>query len=333
MARALGRLDDRLRADAPALAAAVGDWLGGLTRGNPRESYFASPRAYPLVHLPWWAGTTLADAPDRAFHDDVAYASVTGYLVVRLLDDLMDGDREVPRAAVPAVVVLHTEYIRTYQRRFPAGHAFWDELAAASLLSSETAAKEASLADIDRAAFLAASARKTAGVRIPLAAVCLHAGRGDVLDAWYDLADRLGRWHQMLNDVRDWQRDLARGGATYFLSEAGRRGMGGDAVTAWVVRDGLAWARGELDGWMRELRAAASRLGSAAVDGYLARRQRDLDAAWASIEPAAAARARVADAFARPAAAPAPAAAGGDQPNAVDSGSFASERSTTAPEP
>lgn len=273
-------LRGRLESGTPVLGQHVEAWMTGLTRGAPAEDYYLRPSAFPMLLLPWWLEASIGGELDRTFQGNLVYSTVCGYYVVRMVDDLMDGDRPPPAAVLPAIVVLHTEFLRTLQSSFGADHPFWDALETGSRLSSETASADAGLASIDRAAFVQTSARKTSGARIPLAAVAHRYGRTDLVPPWARLVDALGCWHQMLNDLRGWHGDLAAGRATYFLSE-GERCRGHDRSTSeWVVSEGLAWGLAELSGWMRELLEVAETLGTPELVAYLRDRQALIDAEW-----------------------------------------------------
>ena len=213
------------------------------------------------------------------FQRDVVYSTVAGYYFVRLTDDLMDGE-QVPPPVVPLLIVLHAEFEQTYHRHFAAGHPFWDDLARSSYQAAETASGDASQQRITREHFLASSARKVAGAKIPIAAVCHHSGRSDLVAPWSAFVDLLGRWHQMLNDMVGWSRDLKRGTPTYFLSEAAEQAGGDGSIAEWVISEGYAWAMDQLGPWMAELRVSAHELGSPSIARYLEHRDAALLATW-----------------------------------------------------
>jgi len=134
-------------------------------------------------------------------------------------------------------------------------------------------------------------------LKVPIAAVCHKYGQAELLAPWFDLVDRFGRWHQMLNDVLDWSRDLDHQRHTYFLSEAIRRKERTESVAEWVIRDGLSWGRGELDQWADELAARARELGSPDLVGYVERRRRAAADHWEQLTPSLASLARLASAM------------------------------------
>lgn len=268
------RLDRRLKGDAPTLARHVAAWTRSLAGGASPERYFTEPSAFPLLLLPWWLEESVTAEHDPAFGRDLVYSSVTGYLAVRLVDDLMDGDATFERPMTAAIIVLQTEFRSAVAPAFPAGHPFWDDLERWSVQSAELAARDAELRRIDRSTFELISARKTIGAKIPLSAMASRYGRRDALPSWLEFVDIFGRWHQMANDTRDWARDLAAGRPSYFLTTATDQAGPGGSVGEWIVSGGLTWAYGELDGWMGELESMAARLGSRSLVTYIDGRAR-----------------------------------------------------------
>lgn len=269
--RAYARLRRRFRTGAPVLSVPALAWTRTLSGGAPPERYFTHPDAFPMLLLPWWLEASIRGAPNRRFQGELVYSTMSGYYFVRMIDDLMDGERPPEAATLPALFVFHTEFVRTYQGIFGAADGFWDALAATWLDSAEMASRDAVDGAATRADFIETSARKTVAARIPLAAVCHRHGRTDLLDPWYRFVDLFGRWHQMLNDISGWQIDMEHGRQTYFLSRAPTRARSG--VAAWFVREGLAGGFAELDGWMDECLLAASDLGSLPLMAYLASRR------------------------------------------------------------
>jgi len=279
---ATGRLIARVKRNAPVLGEHADRWMRALAGDAPPERYFLHPRAFPAVLLPWLLETAIRRQPSRAFQRDVVYSTVAGYFFVRLTDDLMDGE-PVAAPVVPLLIVLHAEFEQTYHPYFPPSHAFWDDLARSSYQAAETASRDAGQGRITREHFLASSARKVAGAKIPIAAVCHRYGRSDLVAPWSAFVDLLGQWHQMLNDMLGWSRDLQRETPTYFLSEAVERAGPGGSIAEWVVGEGYQWGMGQLAPWMTDLKAAARQLESPALVTYLEGRDRALLATWAKL--------------------------------------------------
>jgi hypothetical protein len=282
---AVRRSQRRLRSDAPTLAGHALTWQRTLAGGAEPEAYFLHPEAFPMVLLPWWLESTIHEPPARGFQNDIAYSSVSGYYFVRMIDDLMDGDRPVAPAVLPILTFYHAEFQQAYYRYFPYGHPFWEACDAATMASAEMASRDAELTEIDRARFLEISARKIAGVRVPIAAVCHRYQQTDLVDPWFRLVDLFGRWHQMLNDIRGWSRDLEAGRRTYFLSQATAAAAEDGSVAEWVIGDGLSWGAAQLEEWMGELLQLAHGLASPPLTTYLEGRRTLLAIGWNELQP------------------------------------------------
>ena len=283
--RAVRRGQRHLRAEAPTLARHAIGWQRALAGGAEPEAYFLHPEAFPMVLLPWWLESTIREAPAPGFQRDVVYSTVSGYYFVRLIDDLMDAERPISPVLLPVLTFFHAEFQQTYYRYFPHGHPFWEACRSATLASAEMAARDAELTEIDRARFLEISARKIAGAKVPIAAVCHCHGRSDLIGPWYTLVDLLGRWHQMLNDIRGWSRDLDGGRRTYFLTQASATVGADGSVAEWVIGDGLAWGASLLEEWMSELLGLARGLGSPLLTAYLEERDRSLAVELGGLQP------------------------------------------------
>jgi hypothetical protein len=264
----------RLRAEmdeaAPFMAPKVAAWMAdaGQARVESAER-FKHPDSYPMLLLPWWLESGLRPAPDLAFQADLVYSTLNGYLFIRMIDNVMDGHATVEPGLLPALGFFHTEFQAPYQRYFPHGHRFWAFFRQVWFASADVTVRDAALAEIDRETFVEVAARKTCAVQIPLAAVGYHLARPDLIGPWSRFAELFGCWHQMLNDLFDWRRDMAHGTQTYFLCEAGRRQAPGESVAGWVVREGFDWGLEILHAWMAELEVLAGSLGRPALAAYL----------------------------------------------------------------
>jgi hypothetical protein len=271
---AYARLRRRLRTGAPVLSVPALAWTRTLSGGSPPETYFTHPEAFPMLLLPWWLEEAIRGTADSRFQSELVYSTMSGYYFVRMIDDLMDGERPPKAEVLPALFVFHTEFFRTYQNVFGPSDAFWDALTASWLASAEMASRDAIKGAATRAEFIETSARKIVAARIPLAAVCHRHGRTDLLEPWCRFVDTFGGWHQMLNDISGWQNDLEHGRQTYFLSRAPARAPA--IVGAWFVTDGLAAGFAELEALMDDCIVAASDLGSPRLLAYLASRRNGL---------------------------------------------------------
>lgn len=281
---AILRLRRQLRTGSPTLSIHFGRWVESLSGGAAPERYFTHPQAFPMLLLPWWLEVAIRGSVTRAFQREVVYSTITGYYFVRMIDDAMDAAPSPPAELLPALIVLHTEFQGTYQRLFPVDQPFWTAFVAASYEAAETASRDARVREIDRAEFLRVSSRKIAGAKVPIAAVCHHHGRAELIEPWTKLVELLGRWHQMRNDIFDWRRDLERGTPTHFLNEASRHAGPDGSITGWVMREGLEWGMGELDGWMEELLSAAAVLDSPALLAYLEGRRETVESEWRALK-------------------------------------------------
>jgi hypothetical protein len=258
---------------APALAARISDWMRQLARSPHPADYFINPIGFPLLRLPWWLEQTLLAEPARAFQADLVYSTVNGYYYIRLLDNVMDGHASVERTRLPAAQFFHTQFQFAYQRYFEAGHPFWEHFARVWFHSAEVTARDADLRDVSLADFRRWAGQKVCAAKIPLAAVCYYYHRPDLLEPWSRFVDAFGAWHQMFNDVFDWNQDLGRGARTYFLCEAERRRRADESTAAWVVREGFGWGVAALYTWLAEAKELAMPLHSPALMAYLDQRE------------------------------------------------------------
>jgi hypothetical protein len=265
---AFARLDARLAAT-PQLAARVTAWLRRLSPTDDPADYFRQPRLCPILTMPAWVEESLAGAADDAFQRELVYSTIAGYCHIRLIDDVMDGDAAADVNLLPASGFFHSEFTGTYARQFEPGHAFWPAFEALWFGAAEGAVVDAGLPGVTPEQFRAVSAQKVSPARIPIVAVCLRHERPDALVAWLDAAGALGEVAQLTDDVLDWREDLARGAATFFLSEAERRRGTGEGVTAWILREGFDWGVAELHDRYRRLHRQAEALGSAGLASHL----------------------------------------------------------------
>jgi hypothetical protein len=271
--RAVARLQAGLRAGAPTLARPTLAWMRGLAGEAPPERYFLHPDAFPMLLLPWLLEETIHGRPDHRFQADVVTSTIAGYYAVRMIDDLMDQERQADPDTLPALIFFQVAFQRAYQRWFADGQPFWTDFEELTLASAEMAARDAGPMLIDRERFVAVSARKTVGAKVPLAAVCRRYDRDDLLGPWLELVDLLGQWHQMRNDMLGWRRDLEKGRSTYFLSKGASRTGTDSTITAWVLGDGLRWGFAELEASMKRLLVAAEDLDCRPLVDYLERRR------------------------------------------------------------
>jgi len=274
LSAAVSRFYAELDQHTPFLAPKVRTWIDSLYGGLPVAHAFRSPAAFPMVLLPWMLEETLRGEPDGAFQGDLAFASINGYHYIRLLDNVMDRDAPPSPEILPSLGFFYYQAHAAYQSHFAYAHPFWQAYSACWFRCAEVTARDASLDQLDRPRFVEVAAQKTSAGKIPLAAVCWKYDRADLFDSWAEFHNMLGCWHQMSNDVRDWQTDRLHANATYFLSEAARRKRPAESVAEWIVREGYQWAVGVLREWMAEMQAQAVRLSSPVLLAYLEARER-----------------------------------------------------------
>jgi hypothetical protein len=103
--------------------------------------------------------------------------------------------------------------------------------------------------------------------------VCYFHDQAGQIPAWYRFVDLFACWHQMMNDLFDWQKDLANDNNTFFLSEGRRRRAVDEDLASWVMREGFEWGSGLLHGWMQEMQTMAEELASSGLVAYLKERE------------------------------------------------------------
>jgi len=265
--RAIARLPDACR-DAPASADALVAWATRLSPTGRARDYFDGGRAVMLL-LPWWLEKRIRPVPDVRFQELLVESTVHAYYFVRLIDNLMDEDAAEERELLPLLGLLHANFSRVYARLFPPDEPFWNHFDRYWANTAEAAIREKTLTQVSLNDFIGIAAKKTSGVKIPLAAVCCRYGRLDLLDAWCAFHDGFACWQQMLDDTCDWVHDRRHGNTTFFLSEGDRQKRPGESVSGWVVRRGFAWAIDQLAAAMRDLRVQAARLDSPELGRFL----------------------------------------------------------------
>ncbi len=115
---AFARTQRRLSAEAPVLARETEAWMRRLTNGAPPETYFTHANAFPMLLLPWWLEDRLAVARDAEFDADLVASTIDGYFVVRMIDDLMDGDRPPRPGAIPGLIPFQSAFLLALSATF-----------------------------------------------------------------------------------------------------------------------------------------------------------------------------------------------------------------------
>lgn len=270
---AIARVHADMRDTVPFMATVVEMWGRQLSGTHNPADYFTHPLAFPMFLLPWWLETTFCVKHDLSLHANLAYSTVNGYYYIRLIDNVMDGDTEMPITLLPVLNFFHTQFQLIYCSYFPANHSFWSDFKMIWWRSGEAAMEEAAQTTMRQEHFLQSAAQKICAAKIPVAAVCYSYKGAERITAWWKYIDILGCWHQMMNDLFDWNKDLARHNNTYFLSESQRRKHASESVLEWVIREGFAWGCQEVNQWTTVLKRQAQALGSQEMLEYLTTRE------------------------------------------------------------
>lgn len=270
---AVQRVRARFKALAPGLAAVALPWMEGLAQTADIENYFLRPLAFPQCLFSWWCEQTCQQPPNPALQHDVVYASVAGYYYIRLMDNLMDRDKPVPPALVPALNIFLTEALGVYASYFPHTHPFWALFEQLWGRATDMTAQDALLTAPDADQFRRVVAQKEYASNLPIAVIAYHYGCPEQCAPWAHFIEQFSAWHQLLNDVFDWQKDDAHEHTTYFLAEAQRRKAATESVAGWVTHTGFAWGCATLQAWFEQVRAAARPLACPDLEIYLDKRQ------------------------------------------------------------
>jgi hypothetical protein len=267
------RIFAEMRQHGPVMAQKAEQWLKSLAGSNRPGDYFQHPLAFPMLLLPWWMEQTLHPEPDPAFQANLIYSSINGYYFIRMIDNVMDGHSTVEQKLLPMLGFFHLQAQAVYQRYFGPEHPFWTVFKALSVQSAENSIRESGLVEIDLAEFRTIAGRKVVAGKIPLAAVSHRYRQPHVYEVWQEFYDKLGRWHQLYNDLFGWIKDLRNQTPSYFLSTGRRRKYPEQSLAAWVIHEGFAWGVTTLATWLGELQQEAESMQSEALIAYLQARQ------------------------------------------------------------
>jgi hypothetical protein len=267
--QAFPRLFGGLDQTAPELRPPLEAWMRTLAGGHAPEAYFKHPLAFPTLLLPWWVEQSLGSDPGPELQADIAYSSINGYYFIRMIDNVMDDDAPLEKKLLPALAFFHTEFQTAYQIHFPPSHPFWSLYRRVWFGTAQAAVGDAQLAEINLDAFERLSAQKVSAAIIPVAAICHFHNRLDRLDAWIEFVLRIGKWHQMFNDIFDWYKDSQNGSQTYFLSEASRQKQPGETAFDYIIREGFARGCDQMRAWMRDCQSLAATFHCPELDAYL----------------------------------------------------------------
>jgi hypothetical protein len=273
------RIAADLGASSPVLANQVLRWIHRISPGGEPAAHFLDVRMFPILALPDFVLESLDLAAEAGFHKSLISSTVHGYYYIRLIDNIADGDRdlELERKILPVAGYFLSEFQLGYQKHFSAEHEFWQVFRRLWTTSAASSAEDAMQRAVSVYEFERVSSRKFSAAGIPVAATCHHYGRADLVPAWLELVDGLGRWSQMVDDILDWHGDRSVDRSTYFLTEGERQRRRDEPLEEWILREGCDWGFDLLNEWMNRLQKSAAQLGSPGLMEYLARRR-----AWAA---------------------------------------------------
>ena len=266
---AISRLIADIRQFAPGMADRAAAWMNGLTPTGRATDYFQHPLAFPMLLLPMWVEDAVSGQIDAAFQSDLVYSSVSGYYFIRMIDNVMDEGSPLERSLLPMTGYFHAQATTTYHRYFEHTHPFWGHFARWNTQSADFAIEDSSNREIDLATFQRIAGKKVVAGKIPIAAVLAHYNQLERLPAWEAFYDQLSCWHQLLNDVLSWKKDMQHQSASYFLCEGERRKGEGESLFGWLLREGFAWGLATLEQWLNDLHTRALALDSTPLTHYL----------------------------------------------------------------
>jgi len=278
---ALERLHAEQQAMMPDIAPQLAAWQCALAGSTRPADYFRHRAAFPFMLFPWWLEGSLRGGAGRdpQLARAMVYSSVCGYYAIRMVDDVCDEQASDALRLLPALAFFQSEFQRAYGSLFPAGHAFWDAYRWHLGQSAQASVTDSAGGAVDWERFVHSAANKTCAGLIPLHAVAQRYGLRAPPGPWLALFRCMGQWHQLQNDLFDWQRDWQRGGATYFLSLLDTQGDLGQVLDTVL---------GRLDDLQRQMQAFAGQIGCDELDCYLASRTGGLREAVAPMRQLAA---------------------------------------------
>jgi hypothetical protein len=259
---ATSRLDSRIRQAVPLVEHAAQAWLNSLSRGRPLAEYFAPDWGFPLFQLPQVLEALVTSRSDARFRADLTYSTVNGYLFIRLIDDVADGDRNANPSLLPLSAFFHYEFERPYHDYFDQAHPFWAVFEEHWFNCHSRTIVDQTLTDIDLRLFRSISAQKTCAAKIPLFATGFYYDAPKMAERFCQIAEIFGYYVQLADDLFDWPTDSSNKTETFFLSEARRRSRPQESLTEWAGREGIEWAVGLCQGWLDDLTVHASELHS-----------------------------------------------------------------------
>jgi hypothetical protein len=257
----------------PSLEASVTEWMHGFSRGRPFAEYFTPEWGFPLFQLPGILERRLTKHPDESFRQDLVYSTVSGYLFVRLIDDIMDKESRAALPLLPLSAFFHHEFELPYHRHFPHDHPFWSMFESSWYECQSNTVLTASFDEIDADRFEAIAAQRTLAAQIPLLALGCRYDEPDQAREFCRVVVDFGCFVQMADDLFDWPQDARAGISSYLISEYHRKRGAEEALVRWCAREGVEWATGVCLRWLQALEARALALASTELEALVRRRR------------------------------------------------------------
>jgi hypothetical protein len=258
---------------------------------RPADGRVAVPRGrhldYPWLLLPIWLMTAFRPRPTRAdvaWLREVLWGQYTLYLVVRIHDDVFDG-----QASGPFLVYVGDRFLLESEQAFDrhVDVRFWPTFRAA-LVETLSGIVEVDALQRRRVPpgpkLLRAYARVSAIFKVGAAAVCLRCARTAAFPRIARFKDELAMASQILDDLLDMEEDLARGRRNYVASVVlgaaraapGRQDVLDQIGARIVLGDGLQPVLDEVGRHLTAAGRAIAPLGLPPAESYVAQLQRHL---------------------------------------------------------
>ena len=182
----------------------------------------ASPKPLLGEYLPWMLGDLLGAAPSTTLRLTAAWLPL--YLHVLAIDDWLDDEVDVDRQTLPIVSSVFAERaFQTYLAIFGSDSRFWPRFERFFLRTGAAGTREMVFAR-NRIPSITPDDLLAAGEKIDLIKICLLslvlATGQELKDAHLAALDDFAIGVQLLDDIGDWEQDLAVGNFTPLLAMA-----------------------------------------------------------------------------------------------------------------
>ena len=184
-----------------------------------KNSKERSCEAYILI--PFWLNSSFS--LDLSKCKSVSIATIFSVLYFMTQDEVMDSS-SYKGHLLPLSSKFYYEFIKRYHSLFKSYSLFWKYFElyihqwSYSVLWERMHHREKISLYNDNDLILLS--RKTAGIKIPFAALCLIANKEQYIQKFSDMVDYDQIVYQFYDDWRDWRKDLQEGNYTYVLVEA-----------------------------------------------------------------------------------------------------------------